>query len=384
VTRIKLGVLANEFFDPALGRMGGFGWAARQVARCFQDPGLGVDVVYLTGELRAAPGQRETVVHGRRLLLRQPSALANFRQIQAERPDLLLTIDYRPPYRPVCLALMRTPMIVWVHDPRPPEDVAQVNTVRIPGAPSARPRGTYQPDCSSLGPIVRLSRRLGRSVVFAGHAPHMRDKFARVIGMEVNEFDFLPDPVDLQPGAVRKSERPRVVFLGRLDSVKRPWLFAELGRHFPAVEFQLAGQANDRGEGTWEPDMLAPNVRLLGHIDGPDKVRVLSSAWVLVNTSIHEGLPVSFLEALACETPLLACVDPGGLTSEFGLYTGRCDGIGFGAVPGLAAGLERLLADADLRARLGKAGRRWVEATHSPAHFRESFRELCVRAGVPR
>jgi glycosyltransferase involved in cell wall biosynthesis len=210
----------------------------------------------------------------------------------------------------------------------------------------------------------------------------MRDKFAQVIGMEVDEFDFLPNPVDLRPGVVRKSARAQVVFLGRLDSVKRPWLFAELARRFPAVEFQFAGQANDRGEGTWEPDMLPPNVRLLGHIDGPDKVRALSSAWVLVNTSIHEGLPISFLEALACETPILACVDPGGLTSEFGLYIGHFDGTGLDALPDLVRGLERLLADAGLRTRLGKAGRRWVEATHSPARFRESFWALCARAGI--
>ncbi len=128
--------------------------------------------------------------------------------------------------------------------------------------------------------------------------------------------------------------------------------------------------------------MLPPNVRLLGHIDGPEKLRVLSSACVLVNTSIHEGLPVSFLEALACETPLLACVDPGGLVSTFGVYAGRFDGSGLDALPSLAAGLERLLADADLRARLGQAGRRWVEATHSRERFLEAFRDLCARAGI--
>ena len=49
---------------------------------------------------------------------------------------------------------------------------------------------------------------------------------------------------------------------------------------------------------------MPPNVKLLGHLDGEQKFQFLSSAWVLVNTSIHEALATSFLDALVCETPL--------------------------------------------------------------------------------
>ena len=52
---MKLGVIADEFFDRAMGRMGGFGWAARQLSRIFNDdPSQGVDVVFLSGELRSS------------------------------------------------------------------------------------------------------------------------------------------------------------------------------------------------------------------------------------------------------------------------------------------------------------------------------------------
>ncbi|WP_340106945.1 hypothetical protein [Rhodohalobacter sp. 8-1] len=27
---LKVGIVANEFFDPAIGRVGGFGWAAKK------------------------------------------------------------------------------------------------------------------------------------------------------------------------------------------------------------------------------------------------------------------------------------------------------------------------------------------------------------------
>ena len=87
---------------------------------------------------------------------------------------------------------------------------------------------------------------------------------------------------------------PKLFFLARLDPYKRPWLFAELARHFPEVEFLFLGKAHHRGEGAWEPNELPDNVKLMGHISGEQKTRILSSAWVLVNTSIHEGLAVSF------------------------------------------------------------------------------------------
>ena len=382
--RLKLGVLANEFFDPELGRMGGFGWAARQIARCFADPALGVDVVYLTGELRARPGQQEVVVHGTRLIPRQRSKLRDILRVRAEKPDLLLVMDYRPNYRFVCWALPRTPMIVWVRDPRPPDDVAKVNTLSIPGQNGTRPKGILQPDCSSLGNIARASRWLGRPLLFASPAPHLREKLSRMIGMEVDEFFFLPNPIDLEPGDLRKSERPLVASLARLDPYKRPWLLAELARRFPQVDFVSAGRAHYQGPGSWEPGSLPRNLRLAGHLDDRAKTSLLSSAWVLVNTSIHEGLAVSLLEGLARETPLLACVNPGSVVSKFGIFAGRFDGSGLDALPSLTAGLERLLSDAELRRRLGKEGRRWVEATHNRRRFLEGFSDLCGRAGVLR
>ena len=64
--RIKLGVISDEFFERGLGRMGGFGWAARELGRIFNgDPSLGVDLVYVAGEHRAQPGAAEGRCTGR-------------------------------------------------------------------------------------------------------------------------------------------------------------------------------------------------------------------------------------------------------------------------------------------------------------------------------
>jgi glycosyltransferase involved in cell wall biosynthesis len=383
--RIKLGVVTDEFFDAQFGRLGGFGWAARQLGRIFNDdPSLGVDVVYVAGETMAQNGTRESSVHGSRVILRRPSRLANLRAMQRERFDLLLTIDYNLGYSVYLRSLPRTPVIVWVRDPRTPNDAARINGVRIPGAEHEVPQGLMSHDGTSLARIARESAWTGRPLLFATPTPSLVTKLEGTYGVEPWDFYCLPNPIRLNPPRVNKSERPTVVFLARLDPYKRPWLFAELARHFPEVEFRFLGQSHFSGPGSWKSDTLPPNVKLLGHVDEDEKLRLLSEAWVAINTSVHEGLAVSFLEALACETPLLSCVDTEFVVSRFGIYVGRFDGAGTESIPAFQAGLRTLLDDAALRTRLGQEGRAWVRATHTLDRFLEAFGRLCSYAGVER
>lgn len=384
----KLGVIANEFFDPAHGGVGGFGWAARQAARLFnEDPALGVEPVFLSRMVR--PGSHAVRVHGT-ALLGGGGRLASARRLRAEGFDLLLMIDYRPSYRFFAAALPRTPVVVWVRDPRPPEDVRKIGTLRLPDG--GRPQGIDPVDCRSLGMIAHASRLLRRPLLFATPAPSLASKIPATYGATPSKVFFLPNPVDDgQPnpfddgaGAPEESAPRRVVFLGRLDPVKRPWLFVELAAWFPEVEFLFVGRPHFEGEGAWRPEGLPPNVRMLGHLDGPSKTEVLRSAAALVNTSIHESLSVSFLESLACATPVISCQDPEAVVSRFGYYVGRFDGNGRDALPRFAEALARLLRDREERARLGREGRAWVAATHNPARFLEAFRELRAAAGLAR
>jgi glycosyltransferase involved in cell wall biosynthesis len=381
-----LGVVANEFFDLRLGRMGGFGWAARQVARCFQEePSLGVEVVFLTNASGVGNGRPETTVHGTRLVSFNRGRLDNFRRLRAERLDLLLGIDYRPNYRFFYRSLPRTPLVNWVRDPRTPEDVAEVKSLRFPEAGAPQPEGVDPIDCTSLARVVQMSRLVSRPVLFATPAPHLAAKCEGTYGVKKSELFFLPNIIDLHRGAVVKSARPRVVFLGRLDPCKRPWLFAKLAEQFPHVEFLFLGQAHFESGLARAGEGVPTNVRFMGHVGEREKARALSSAWALINTSIHEGLAISFLEALACETPILSCQNPGGVVSRFGIHAGDFGGAGLEALPQLAAGLRRLLGDEGLRARLGREGRSWVGETHSRARFLAAFRDLlraCVGRGL--
>jgi len=75
---------------------------------------------------------------------------------------------------------------------------------------------------------------------------------------------------------------------------------------------------------------------------------------VLVNTSVREALPVSFLEALAHGTPIISGENPDGLTEDYGYLAEDGD---------YSAALDRLLADEE-RVERGYRGRRYVEEIH--------------------
>lgn len=375
--RFKLGVVANEFFDLETGRMGGFGWATRQVANCFNaNPDLGVDIVFIAGEGYAKPGQPEPAIHNTRLILPLKNRVQYVQKLWAEQFDLLLSIDYRPSYRPIFWVLPRAPIIVWVRDPRPPEDMARIKTVRIPGE-DIFPKGLITPDCTSLAQVVKVSKWFHRPVLFGTPANFLKQKVPGTYGVTPTEVRLLPNIIDMDPGEIVKSKKPSVIFLARLDPYKRPWLFAELARHFPEVDFIFLGQPHFSGEGAWEPKDLPANVQLKGHVEGAEKVKILADAWVLVNTSIHEGLAVSFQEALRCETPLLSCVNPEDVVSRFGIYVGRFDGDGMESIPKFKEGLQRLLKEQAFRVNLGKLGRDWVKKTHNSDQFIKAFSALC-------
>jgi glycosyltransferase involved in cell wall biosynthesis len=372
-----VGIVANEFLDSKLGRMGGFGWVASHSAECLgQSSSLGFRPVFLSGQHYRTGARRATTSNGVPLIFRDRD-LAAYRRALAQRGvSLLLTIDYRASYAPIIASLPRAPLIIWANDPRPRADVEKIATLEIPNDP-APPQGISATGTTSLRVVLDEASEANRSVQLVSPAPVFLEPKAReAYDVATARLEFLPYPLEVTHGRNTRARAPRLVFLGRLDPIKRPWLFVELARRFPKVEFLMLGQAHFRGPGAWEPAQLPENVRLVGHVDGEEKRRLLSSAWALVNTSIHEALPVSFVEALHCGTPVVSCQDPEAVASRFGVYVGRWDGSGLDGLDAFADGLARLLGDRELRRRLGRQGRNWARTSHTRERFLETFLRL--------
>ncbi len=168
---------------------------------------------------------------------------------------------------------------------------------------------------------------------------------------------LLPTPVAV-PGNVKKAITPTVCFLARWDRRKRPELFFELAREFPRIIFIGIGIAQDS---KWDNYLRKaysklPNLEMTGFIDQfstNDLSSILEKSWVLVNTSMREGLPVSFLEAAANRCAILSGVDPDGFASKFG-YCVKDDNF--------VEGLEFLLEDDRWKER-GEYGYEYIKET---------------------
>jgi glycosyltransferase involved in cell wall biosynthesis len=189
---------------------------------------------------------------------------------------------------------------------------------------------------------------------------------------------LLPTPVAV-PDCVEKASRPTVCFLSRWDRRKRPDLFLALARHFPEVRFLALGESRDKKYGDRLRTEFAglPNLEMPGHLDqfGSSAVsNVLSESWILVNTSVREGLPNAFLEAAAHGCAILSEVDPDGFASRFGVRVRRGD---------FAGGLRVLLQNDRWRER-GEAGRSYVlqnfELNRAVDTHLALYRELTARA----
>ena len=159
--RLKLGLVANEFFDSTVAskRFGGFGWAALQVARVFgDDPSLGVDVIFFPRETKGGKSNLEENVHGTRIISLADGGIEYYRRVWAENVDIFLCIDYRPSYERLLRANPRVPTVIWVRDPRTPEDASRLLTIRTPGELDVVPPTAESMDCRSFAKIGRYSK----------------------------------------------------------------------------------------------------------------------------------------------------------------------------------------------------------------------------------
>jgi glycosyltransferase involved in cell wall biosynthesis len=108
----------------------------------------------------------------------------------------------------------------------------------------------------------------------------------------------------------------------------------------------------------------------------------MPNADLFVLPSFNEGLPNVVLEASACRVPAVA-------TAVFGTPEVLHDGVNGCLVPAgdattLADRITRLLADADLRRRMGEAGRELVRGQFTFAAQAKQYVELFEEMGVGR
>jgi glycosyltransferase involved in cell wall biosynthesis len=219
----------------------------------------------------------------------------------------------------------------------------------------------------------------GRRALRACSAVHMLNASesaqSRGVGANFRYFE-LPNGVDtaefaaLPPaGALRASDpslvgKTIIASLGRLHEVKGPDLllraFLDVAEEFPGTILILAGP--DEGSRPMLERMIAQDrhgdrVRLPGLVRGDARLALLAECDLFVQSSRHETMSMSILEAAYASRCLLLterCNAPEVAESDAGLVVAT-------SVEGLRDGLRRLLRDPVGCARRGAAARRMVD-----------------------
>jgi starch synthase len=239
----------------------------------------------------------------------------------------------------------------------------------------------------SADAVIAVSEGMRRDVLEA--YPALDPDRVRVIYNGIDAEQYRPDRgTDVLERWGVDASAPSVVFVGRITRQKGvPYLVEAALQVDPAAQIVLCAGAPDtpeiaeevrsgverlraeRGGVIWIEEMLPKS----------DVIQLLSHATVFACPSIYEPLGIVNLEAMACETAVVASavggivevVDDGvtGLLVPLDIEPGSLqprDRAGF--VAGLAAGINELVRDADRAAEMGRAGReRAVERFAWPA-----------------
>ncbi|MDR3176162.1 MAG: glycosyltransferase family 4 protein [Desulfovibrio sp.] len=206
-------------------------------------------------------------------------------------------------------------------------------------------------------------------------APGVRAGLCKGTGVDVRHFSF----------RAPSSAAPLFLYVGRLVAAKGARDFMSLARlvrgGYPQALFRMVGPPEPGPGGVPLSEVLAEQAA--GNIEYSGESRDvrphLEAARALILPSRREGSPVALLEAMACGRAVLAFDAPGSREVV------RHGETGFLSPPGdlkaLAEGVESLIRDPDLAARLGRNGRSFVEKEYDAELVAEDLLEKIGASG---
>ena len=211
-----------------------------------------------------------------------------------------------------------------------------------------------------------------RWVIFGAHANIVLGEKARAYLVEVVgvgdrqvlvRANAIADVLD-KAGTTRAADPWNLVFIANLLPRKGIetllQAISQLVAQGEPVRLTLVGDGDiDRYRQMARALKIEDRCRFTGWVDGKSVQAHLATHGVLVLPSLHEGMPMAILEALAAGLPIVTT--PVGAIPELLVHQHTCLFVNPEDVNELSKALTRLCRDTDLRARLGANGRRLYE-----------------------
>jgi glycosyltransferase involved in cell wall biosynthesis len=291
--------------------------------------------------------------------------------------------------------LRRDPVdVVHVHSPY----VAAVVRLVVRTLPrAARPAVVYT-EHNEWDRHTRLTRTANRLTIGLDDADFAVSDQVRssMTARSPDAIEVLVHGIDLATTAAHRAERndvraelglaPDEVVVGIVANFRREKAYEDWIEAAALVPADVAVRFVSVGQGPLEEEMhdlvrergLDQRVLLLGYRDDP--LRVMSGFDLFSLASIHEGLPVSLMDALALGLPIAA-------TRAGGVPQAITDGVEGILVPPrrpdlLAAAVERLARDPELRRTMGRAAEQRAadyDVTRALTRIEDRYREVARR-----
>ncbi|MEH1056640.1 glycogen synthase [Micromonospora sp. CPCC 206171] len=231
--------------------------------------------------------------------------------------------------------------------------------------------------------IIAVSAGMRRDVLTA--YPEVNPDRVRVVYNGIDTAQYAPDPgTDVVDRLGIDPSRPSVVYVGRITRQKGLPYLLRAARELPAdTQLVLLAGAPDTPEIAAEVEGLVGELRanrsgvvwVAEMLPKHEVIQVLTHATIFVCPSVYEPMGIVNLEAMACETAVVATATGGipevvadGETGVLVPIEQAGDGSGRPLEPerfvaDLAARINEVLADPARAAELGRAGR-WRAVEH--------------------
>ena len=195
------------------------------------------------------------------------------------------------------------------------------------------------------------------------------------------------DPSVFAPGTAQE-KTPTILMVGNLLAGKGHELvlraFSRVEDSHPDLQCRIIGEGADRDRfvGLAKDLGISDQVHFLGRRSRSEVAEAMRNCTIFVLPSRYEGLGCVYLEAMACSKPVIACSGQG--IDEIIQHGSNgwlipVDGLGE-----LVQGLQVLLANPELRARIGQAARQTILDKLTLAHQAESLAKIYEEAAQLR
>ena len=375
--KIKIALLIDEFFGGANTAYGGYGFLARNyICKYIPSKYIQIDVLL---ELKSGLTDVECEYVDKVRVYRLPSD-HNLTTEWLERQNyaLFMSIELTYPSFLIMRLVSSKKLILWVQDPRPNNIWQKVrNSMTIIKDPCVVDKQIplFVKKLQDQNRIKFISQ--GETLVSLANELYQTNDQVKM--------DIIRNPIelDLNFNLDLSKKKKQIIFLGRLEAQKRVWLVCELAKLLPCYDFIIMGKFFrdvDENRQILSKYIKYPpsNLHFVGHVEGKQKDDIIKESRLLINTSIWEGIPISWLECLQYGTLIVSCLNNENLPNRFGKYVGNILGDGFNDVYKFVPAINELMQNDQLYLNLSQKAIDYVRAYHNTEVFKQKIRNIII------